>query len=125
MTRVAGSRVFVAGGTGVLGRVLVPALVARGHEVVGLARTPVAARSLRILGATPVEASLFDLVGLARAVDGADVVIHAATAIPSGARMRRRSAWALNDRIRTEGTRTLAIAAGLSGAGLLLQQSVA
>jgi nucleoside-diphosphate-sugar epimerase len=33
-------KVFVAGATGALGRVLVPQLVAGGHEVVGLTRTP-------------------------------------------------------------------------------------
>src|SRR5918994_2907432 len=32
-------KVFVAGATGVLGRVLVPQLVARGHEVVGMTRS--------------------------------------------------------------------------------------
>ena len=32
-------KVFVAGATGVLGRVLVPQLVARGHAVVGMTRS--------------------------------------------------------------------------------------
>jgi nucleoside-diphosphate-sugar epimerase len=32
-------KVFVAGATGVLGRALVPQLVARGHEVVGMTRS--------------------------------------------------------------------------------------
>jgi uncharacterized protein YbjT (DUF2867 family) len=33
-------RVFVAGATGVLGRMLLPSLVASGHDVIGLGRTP-------------------------------------------------------------------------------------
>jgi len=32
-------KVFVAGATGALGRVLVPQLVARGHEVVGMTKS--------------------------------------------------------------------------------------
>jgi nucleoside-diphosphate-sugar epimerase len=53
------------------------------------------------------------------------VVIHAATAIPTGRAATRPSAWALNDRIRTDGTLALATAAGLVGATRYLQQSLA
>ena len=43
-------RVFVAGATGVLGRELVPLLVARGHEVVGMTRTASKQDALRAWG---------------------------------------------------------------------------
>jgi nucleoside-diphosphate-sugar epimerase len=43
-------KVFVAGATGVLGRELVPKLVARGHEVVGMTRTASKQDGLRALG---------------------------------------------------------------------------
>ena len=48
-------RVFVAGATGVVGRRAVPALVAAGHEVTAVVRSPAKAELARSLGATPVE----------------------------------------------------------------------
>ena len=44
-------RVFVTGATGALGRHLVPALVAAGHEVTATTRTPSKAGPLREVGA--------------------------------------------------------------------------
>ena len=49
-------KIFVAGATGVLGRALVPKLVAQGHEVVGMTRTASKQDGLRALGARPVVA---------------------------------------------------------------------
>lgn len=117
-------RTFIAGATGVLGRRLVSELSSRGHEVVGLARSDDGAALVERLGGIPARPSLFDADALARAAEGADVVIHAATAIPVGAKARWKSAWAMNDRIRTEGTRALTEAAGAVGARRYLQQSV-
>jgi NAD(P)-dependent dehydrogenase (short-subunit alcohol dehydrogenase family) len=54
-------KVFVAGATGVIGRELVPQLVARGHEVVGMTRTAAKQDGLRALGARPVVADALDL----------------------------------------------------------------
>ena len=50
-------KVFVAGSTGVVGRVLVPLLLDRGHEVVGLVRSAQKARVLVDFGAQPVVAA--------------------------------------------------------------------
>ena len=44
-------RIFVAGATGAIGRPLVPRLVAAGHDVVGMARSPERAATLRVPGA--------------------------------------------------------------------------
>ena len=118
-------KVFIAGATGVLGRRLVACLAARGGEVAGLARTPAAGSLIRSLGGKPVPVDLYDPAGLARAIEGAEVVIHAATAIPAGVRARFRKAWNENDRIRREGTRALVQAAAAAGVRLYLQQSVA
>jgi nucleoside-diphosphate-sugar epimerase len=116
-------RVFVAGATGVLGRRIVRQLLARGHLAVGLARTDAAERTIRSLGAEPRRADLFDEESLTKAAEGCSVVIHAATAIPTKVRTGPRD-WVLNDRIRREGTRCLAAAAGRVGAGAYLQQGV-
>lgn len=116
-------KIFVAGATGVLGRRLVHALALRGHEVVGLVRSAPGAATVREAGGTPARASLFDIDQLARAMRGAEVVVHAATAIPTGSR-GSPAAWATNDRIRREGTRALTAAAARVGARRYLQQSV-
>src|SRR5215207_9463923 len=108
-------RVFIAGATGVLGRRLIQQFKSRGHDVVGLARRSEAEQAIQALGATSRSADLFNPDSLASAADGADVVIHAATAIPTRARQSRQD-WAPNDRIRREGTRALTAAAARVGA---------
>jgi 2-alkyl-3-oxoalkanoate reductase len=118
-------KVFIAGATGVLGRRMVAELARHGHEVVGMARGAEKAALVRSLGGEPAEVSLFDADALARAAEGAQVVVHAATAIPTGMDARSPRAWAVNDRIRREGTRALTRAAGLVGARRYIQQSVA
>lgn len=116
-------RVFIAGATGVLGRRLTRQLTGRGHDVVGLARDERGARAVRKLGGEPVVADVFDAGALAAAVGRADVVIHAATSIP--AKFSSGPAdWAMNDRLRREGTRALTEAAARLGAKTYVQQSV-
>ncbi|HEX2186258.1 MAG TPA: NAD-dependent epimerase/dehydratase family protein, partial [Chloroflexota bacterium] len=53
-------RIFVAGATGVLGRRRVPLLVAEGHEVLGMTRTPAKVDELRGMGAQPVVVDALD-----------------------------------------------------------------
>jgi len=65
-------KVFVAGATGALGRELVPQLVARGHEVVGMTRTASKQDGLRALGARPVVADALDPDAVAQAVASAE-----------------------------------------------------
>ncbi len=72
------SQVFVTGGNGVVGRVLVQRLVARGDDVVGLARSAEAEEVLRGLGAGVVRGSLLDEDGLARAMEGSELVFNVA-----------------------------------------------
>jgi nucleoside-diphosphate-sugar epimerase len=115
--------VFIAGSTGVLGRRLVQQFVDRGHGVFALVRSLEGERRVAALGAQPRWADLFDARGLVHAAQGADVVIHAATAIPNKARTTARD-WELNDRIRREGTEALATCAGQIGAKLFIFQSI-
>jgi uncharacterized protein YbjT (DUF2867 family) len=53
-------KVFVAGATGALGKQLVPKLVAAGHDVVGMTRSPERAALVRELGAEPAIADALD-----------------------------------------------------------------
>lgn len=116
-------RVFIAGSTGVLGRRLVRDFLAGGHEVVGLVRSPEGEGVVGSLGGEPRRADLFDAEALTRAAKGADVVIRAATSIPTKLRPSPAD-WRMNDRIRREGTRALTTAAANVGARQFLQESV-
>ncbi len=117
-------RVFVAGGTGTLGRPTVRLLVAAGHEVRALARTPARSESLRALGAEPVVADLFDLQGMTAALAGCEAILHLATRIPPLARMRKLAAWRDNDRLRSQGASILVTAALAVQAKIYVQESI-
>ena len=78
-------KIFLAGATGVLGRVLVPRLVSEGHEVVGMTRSASKQELVRSLGARPVVADALDADGVAQAVTSAEleVIVHELTAFRS------------------------------------------
>jgi nucleoside-diphosphate-sugar epimerase len=116
-------RVFIAGASGVLGRRLIQQLTARGHSVIGQVRSPRGESVVRAMGGEPRHADLFDADALAKAAEGCDTMIHAATAIPTKHNVVPAD-WALNDRIRRQGTRRLTEAAAKIGAKTYLQQSV-
>lgn len=71
-------RVFITGGTGYVGGVLVERFVGAGHEVVALARSDTAARAMTEAGATPVRGELADVALLRASAANADAVVHAA-----------------------------------------------
>jgi dihydroflavonol-4-reductase len=72
------SRVFVTGGSGVVGRALVERLVSGGDEVVALARSRPAEETLRGLGAVAVGGELFDEDALASGMAGCSLVYNVA-----------------------------------------------
>src|SRR5688572_2462612 len=90
----AAMKVFVAGATGALGRALVPQLVARGHDVVGMTRNASKQDLVRALGAHPVVADALDPDAVAQAVAAAEpeVIVHQLTALsrPMSVREARR-----------------------------------
>ena len=117
-------KVFVAGATGVLGRALVPQLVARGHDVAGMTRSASKQDLVRSLGARPVVADALDPDAVAQAVASAEpeVIVHQLTALsgkPSAREMRHpeRSPMAtMTNRLRTEATDHLLAAGHAVGA---------
>lgn len=117
-------KIFLAGGTGVLGRAAVPRLRAAGHDVVAVARTPAKAEQLRAQGAEPVTLDLFDPGAVRAAVEGCEAVVHMATSIPPLQQAWRNGAWATNDRLRREGTQVLAAAALDAGVEVLVKETV-
>jgi nucleoside-diphosphate-sugar epimerase len=118
-------RIFVAGASGVLGVRLVPLLVAAGHEVAGLTRSPTKAGLLRELGAQPVVCDVYDASALRDAVVdfGPELVVHELTDLPDDP--DEIGDGTANARIRREGTRNLLAAAQAAGAPRFLAQSVA
>lgn len=117
-------RVFIAGGTGAIGRHTVPALVRAGHAVTALARTPGKAATLAEQGATPVTVSLFDRAALAEALAGHDAAVNLATAVPAMSRFMSAAAQRANERVRREGSAALVDAALRAGVGRVVQESV-
>jgi nucleoside-diphosphate-sugar epimerase len=100
-------RVLVTGGSGALGRTLLPLLVSAGHEVSAPGRD---------------ELDLFDPPAVGEAVADADAIYHLATRIPP--RMRDREAWRENDQLREDASRLLVDAALAAGTKVYVQPSV-
>ncbi len=116
-------RIFIAGATGVYGRNLIPLLLAHGHQVRALARTPERAAALQAQGVEPVAGDLLDpATPLAEGIRGCEAVLHIATAIPRNG--GAPDAWNNNTALRTTGTRALLDAALAAGATRYLQQSI-
>jgi 2-alkyl-3-oxoalkanoate reductase len=124
-------KVFVAGATGVLGRALVPQLVAQGHDVVGMTRSASKEDLVRNLGAQPVVADALDAGAVAQAVASAEpeVIVHQLTALSGKLSVRdmrhpeRAPAATMTNRLRTEGTDHLLAAGRAVGARRFVAQS--
>jgi nucleoside-diphosphate-sugar epimerase len=121
-------KVFVAGATGALGRHLVPALVANGHEVVGMTSSPPKQDWIRSLGARPVVADALDPDAVAHAVAEAEpeVIVNQLTALSGSLDLRKfEETFALTNRLRTEGTDHLLAAGRAVDAQRFVAQSFA
>jgi nucleoside-diphosphate-sugar epimerase len=118
-------RVFVAGATGAIGTQLVPRLVAAGHEVHGMTRSASKRALLDELGAVPVVADALDPDQVAEAVGraGPDVIVHQLTAIGAVDLRHLDRAFALTNRLRTEGTNHLLSAGQAVGVRRFVAQS--
>lgn len=111
-----------------IGRRLVPLLIAAGHEVTGMTRSPEKVGTLRAMGAEPVVADALDGPAMMSAVREAhpDAVIHQLTSLPRRIDPRTiERDFVLNDRLRSEGTAILVAAAQAAGATRITAQSIA
>ena len=101
-------------------------LIERGHHVTGTTRSN--PDGLRALGAEPIQVDPLDAAAVRAAVVAAepDVVVHQLTAL-SGLGLARNfdKAFAMTNRLRTEGTDNLIAAARAAGARRLVWQSYA
>jgi nucleoside-diphosphate-sugar epimerase len=110
--------VYVAGGTGVIGRRLIPQLVERGHRVTATTRDPAKTDGLQRLGA---EAAVVDgldsaAVGESVAKTEPDAVVHQLTALSGDLDVKHFDrSFAMTNRLRTEGLDHLIAAAQATG----------
>ena len=123
-------RVFVAGGSGTLGRRLVPQLVARGHQATATTTSPAKLELLEQLGAEAVVMDGLDAAAVREAVAKArpDAIVNQMTAIspvhagePNFRRIDRF--FAITNRLRTEGTDNILAAAKPAGVSHVVAQS--
>jgi nucleoside-diphosphate-sugar epimerase len=119
-------RIFVAGATGVIGLRLLPLLIAEGHQVAGMTRSPSKASQIRALGAEPVVCDVYDRARLETAIVSfrPKAVVHELTDLPDDEALVS-DYQAANARIRRDGTRNLLEAAEAAGAERFLAQSTA
>jgi nucleoside-diphosphate-sugar epimerase len=122
-------RVFVAGGTGVIGRRLVPQLVARGHEVTATTTSADKLGVLDQLGATGVVMDGLDAASAGEAVAAAspDAIVNQMTAlsVAHAGKPNLRKAdrfFATTNRLRSEGTDHLLAAAEATGVSHVVAQ---
>jgi nucleoside-diphosphate-sugar epimerase len=118
-------KVFLTGGTGAVGRPALRGLVAAGHEVTAVARTPAKQAEVESAGAAAgVAVDLFDPAAVAAAVAGHEAVLNLATHVPPPTRAARASAWATHDRLRREASVHLVDGALATGAARFVQESI-
>ena len=120
-------KIFVAGGTGTIGKSLVPLLLKNGHEVVALVRSPEKGKEVEALGASAAVADALDKDELTAAIRraGPEVILHELTALADAVGNFKKfdEEFALTNRLRTEVTDTMLTAARLVGARRFIAQS--
>lgn len=102
-------RVFLTGGTGLLGSHIAERLAGGGHELVALVRPTSDRRFLAGLGARFAEGELLSPEGYRPALRGCDAVVHAAAYVVE------RAGWEGYRRVNVEGTRAVLEAAASAG----------
>jgi nucleoside-diphosphate-sugar epimerase len=125
-------RVFVAGGTGVIGRRLVPQLLARGHQVTATTTSPAKLGLLAQLGADGAVMDGLDAASVGAAVAAArpDAIVNEMTGLSethAGQPNLRKPDHFFSPtiRLRSEGTDHLLAAAEASGVSHIVAQSFA
>jgi len=119
-------RVFVAGASGAIGRVLVPKLVAAGHRVTGTTRKKASAAVIRAAGAEAALCDVLDPVAVEAAIEKAepDVIVSQLTSLPEDFDLRTID-YEPTNRLRVEGGRNLIAAGQKVGARRFVTQSIA
>ncbi len=120
-------RIFVAGGTGAIGRPLVVALAGAGHDVTVFARSEARVAALGVAGVVPAVGDAFEADALTRAVASAkpEVVVNQLTSLAQSANpVAVKRGFDATSRLRREVSSTLAAAARTAGARRIIAQSI-
>lgn len=119
-------RILLTGATGALGRSLLPLMDAAGHQVVGTTRTADKRDLIRRLGGEPLVMDGLDAASVRHAVQSArpETIIHQMTGLAGESDLRKFDrAFAVTNRLRTEGTDHLISAARETGVRRFVAQS--
>lgn len=119
-------KILVAGATGAVGARLLPVLISRGHDVAGLARSARSAEAMEAAGVRPYTVDALDRDEVIAAAEAfvPEVVVNQLTALSSKPDVRKfDKAFAMTNRLRTEGNRNLIAAARAVGARRFIAQS--
>jgi len=119
-------RVFVAGGTGAIGRHLIPALIADGHQVTASTRSAGKSADLAAAGAVPVVMDGLDRDAVLAAVQktAPEVIVHQMTALSDLKDFSKfDQEFAVTNQLQTRGTDDLLEAARLAGTRRFIAQS--
>ena len=120
-------RIFVAGGTGAIGRPLVVALAGAGHDVTVFSRSEARVAALGVAGVVPAVGDAFDAGTLTRAVQSAkpEVVVNQLTSLARSANpVAVKRGFDATSRLRREVSGTLVGAALAAGARRVVAQSI-
>ena len=120
-------RIFVAGGTGAIGRPLVAALASEGHELTVFSRSEGRVAALGVPGLVPAVGDAFDADSLVRAVQVAkpEVVVNQLTNLAQSANpLAVKRGFDTTSRLRREVSGTLVTAARNAGARRVIAQSI-
>jgi nucleoside-diphosphate-sugar epimerase len=123
-----GTKIFIAGATGAIGRRLTPLLLTAGYDVTALTRDAARGRELEEHGMRAVIGDVYDALALRTALVAAkpEIIIHQLTDLPQSLADRADpAALARNARVRVEGTQHLVDAALAAGAKRIIAQSLA
>jgi len=112
-------KIFLAGATGAIGRLLVPLLIQAGHDVTGTTRSAAKCDQIAAAGARPIILDAYDRDGVFAALraERPDVIIHMLTDLYT-------RDFPGNSRLRIEGTRNLVDAALAVGVPRMIAESI-
>jgi nucleoside-diphosphate-sugar epimerase len=119
-------RIFLAGGTGAIGRRLIPVLLSRGHQVTATTRTPHKLDDLRKLGTDAIVMDALDPESVRSAILSThpELIVHQMTALTGAMNVRKFDEFlATTNQLRTIGTQHLLDAAQAAHVPAMLAQS--
>lgn len=112
-------KVFVTGGSGLVGSHIIRQLTARGDAVLALSRSEHSSTRLKTLGAEPLSGDVTDPAALRRGVEASDATVHSAALVLS------RGGWDRYRAVNVVPTEAIARAAARAGRRLVHVSSVA